>query len=149
MSDPDTIPAPAPDLLPCPFCGGDPKLLVWLGEHSVECIYCEVAPLPCDTEAEAIAVGNRRAPAPAPDRVWVVRSGDYGGRIIGVYADRDTAALYAYAEVLLRDSEHMELWRDYPEELRETPVFISREGLVWNVPSHGAVYVKDYEVRCA
>jgi hypothetical protein len=52
--------------LPCPFCGGEPKVVVsFLGRSVVGCdsLSCSVQPstLPQSDEAEAVATWNTRA----------------------------------------------------------------------------------------
>lgn len=58
----------APELLPCPFCGGDDLIIVG---GPVEDDWCAVSCLGCMTvgphnytDPHAIAAWNRRAPAP-------------------------------------------------------------------------------------
>lgn len=60
----------APDLAPCPFCGGD-KVAVCQSERTdpvfwVECIRCNAEAQPSTDKAEAIAAWNTRA-TPTPD----------------------------------------------------------------------------------
>ena len=50
------------DLLDCPFCGGKASHVPT--SRIVECVKC-TAGFYCDTDAEAIAKWNRRAPTPS------------------------------------------------------------------------------------
>lgn len=79
------------DLLPCPFCGGTPKLRTHrTGEDSedafVECPSCEVRTTYYEDAyaptADAIAAWNRRAPSPTPQQTpirWLVTNEVHGG----------------------------------------------------------------------
>ena len=91
------------DLLPCPFCGGTPKLRTHrTGEDSeeafVECPNCEVRTTYYEDvyapTADAIAAWNRRAPSPTPH----VRVGLFDGAT--PMADGGEVAMTAAEEVL-------------------------------------------------
>lgn len=51
------------ELKPCPFCGGEAELTLFLGNHCVACTNCLGAIVPSRgmTEEEAIEAWNRRA----------------------------------------------------------------------------------------
>lgn len=50
-------------LLPCPFCGGKAKVMLFLGNYGVACTKCcgAIVAAPEQTKQEAIAAWNRRA----------------------------------------------------------------------------------------
>ena len=52
------------DLLPCPFCGGDPRMTRANGESWVACYECDASSLMCGTDKRAITAWNRRPSSP-------------------------------------------------------------------------------------
>ena len=66
-------PDKTPDLLPCPFCGGDPQTDYWdVGKpmHTVECRACFGMCYSSDNEKAAIKSWNTRTPPVLAQQGW-------------------------------------------------------------------------------
>ena len=68
MTPPDRTPyrvaGAGSDLLPCPFCGGEPRMTRANGESWVACYECDASSLMCGTDKRAITAWNRRPSSP-------------------------------------------------------------------------------------
>lgn len=84
-----------PVLLPCPFCGGAPKVRQAVGETWVVCGSCAASTNSITRASVAFDLWNRRAAAPSvqPDRGVIDRisaaiaDADFGGRYDGRHDD--------------------------------------------------------------
>ena len=105
--------APAPVILPCPWCGSQPTIEPWHGggphKHAVHCDSedCKAGPMVTgETRSKAIAAWDRRAPT---DRAAIVE----GDRSAEHYAREIVEAAAAY-ETAPRAGRGL-LWEAYKE----------------------------------